>query len=50
MIGKITLHMPCWDTIKNKFGEPFLRVFEVIKDAGWPEYYDKYVEILGGVE
>jgi len=47
MIGKIILHMPCWDTIKNKFGRSFLRVLEILKDAGWPEYYDKYVEILG---
>ena len=48
MIGKITLHMPCWDTIKNKFGVPFLRVLEVLKEEGFTEYYDKYAEILGG--
>ena len=42
-IGQIIGHMPCWETIKKRYGKTMLNVFKVLKDSGFGEYYDKYV-------
>lgn len=37
---------PCWNSIKENYGKTALSVFKKFKDAGWGEYYDRYIEIL----
>ena len=48
-IGQIAIHRLCWESIKQRFGEKFLRILEVLKDAEFGEYYDRYKKILEGV-
>jgi len=46
MIGVLTIHMPCWDTIKKQWGKKILPLFKKIAKAGWDEYLKKYQEVL----
>ena len=49
IIGQISIHRLCWDTIRNRFGtRALLKIFKVLKDAGFPEYYDRFKEIARG--
>ena len=50
IIGQISIHRLCWDTIRNRFGKSraLLKIFKVLKDAGFPEYYDRFKEIARG--
>jgi hypothetical protein len=45
-VGKISIHRLCWTQIKKRFGKEMLRVFEVIKERGYGEYYERYKTIL----
>jgi len=47
MIGQIAVHRYCWDAIKDRHGQPFLRILEVLEAAEFGEYAAKYREILG---
>ena len=50
IIGQISLHRLCWDTIQNRFGKSraLLKIFRVLKNAGFPEYYDRFKKIARG--
>jgi hypothetical protein len=47
MIGQIAVHRYCWDAIKERHGQPFLRILEVLEAAEFGEYAAKYREVLG---
>ena len=49
MIGQVsfhTLYTLYWDTIIERYGKKFLHILKILKDAGWDEYYNTYIEIL----
>jgi len=46
IIGELSLHYPCWDEIKERYGETALSIAKKLAKAGWDEYYKKYKEIL----
>jgi hypothetical protein len=47
MIGQIAVHRYCWDAIKERHGQPFLRILEVLEAAEFGEYAAKYREVFG---
>jgi len=49
-IGVIVVHLPCWDTIKKRFGGVMGHVFEILANEGFPEWLDKWNEINGQVK
>jgi hypothetical protein len=47
MIGVILVHRICWDSIKKRYGEKIVPIFNKLKKAGfgeWTEYYTKFLE------
>jgi len=46
IIGQLSLHHPCWDEIKRRYGKTALPIARKLAKAGWDEYYKKYKEIL----
>jgi len=51
MIGIIINHNLCWDSIKNRFGEKMLPIFEVLANESFDEYLIWYEKLLkGGTE
>jgi hypothetical protein len=46
-IGILSIHRIYWNSIKKQFGKEILRVFEILKEKGWSEYYEKYLVVLG---
>ena len=47
MIGQVVVHRYCWDAIKERHGQPFLRILEVLEAAEFGEYAVRYREVLG---
>jgi len=46
IIGQLSLHRPCWDEIKKRYGKTALSIAKKLAKAGWDEYYKKYKEML----
>jgi hypothetical protein len=46
IIGKISIHLWCWDTLKKQFGKKLLPIFKVLADNGFDEYYEYYKKLL----
>jgi hypothetical protein len=46
IIGKITVHRPCWNTIKKFARKPMQRIFKRLADKGFGEFLAKYKEII----
>jgi len=46
IIGELSLHRPCWDVIKKRYGKTALSIAKKLAKAGWDEYYRKYKEVL----
>ena len=44
-IGEISIHLPCWATIKKRFSEVMPHIFEILAAAGFPEWLDYWKEI-----
>jgi uncharacterized protein YjbI with pentapeptide repeats len=44
-IGQISIHLPCWNTIKNRFGGVMGHIFEILSAAGFPEWLEYWKEI-----
>ena len=47
MIGQIVVHRYCWGEIKERHGQAFLGVLEVLEADGFAEYAARYREVLG---
>ena len=42
MIGVLSIHFPCWDTIKKRWGKKIMPLFKKLSKSGfneWEEYY-----------
>jgi len=46
IIGQLSLHRPCWDEIKERYGKTALSIAKKLAKAGWDEYYRKYKVVL----
>jgi hypothetical protein len=46
IIGKISVHMFCWNRLLQEPLKPILRVFKLLKNKGFGEYYDYAKELL----
>jgi len=46
IIGQLSLHRPCWDQIKRRYGKTALSIARKLAKAGWDEYYKKYKVVL----
>jgi len=46
IIGEICIHRYCWKKIEELYGKRILSILEKVKDFGWGEYYDYYVNYL----
>ena len=44
-IGEISIHLPCWATIKKRFSGVMPHIFEILAAAGFPEWLDYWKEI-----
>ena len=43
IIGQISIHLPCWDTIVSRFAAiPMTNIFRILADKGFDEYLVKY--------
>jgi|GEM_PF-3097081 len=48
MIGLIAIHLPCWGTIRKRFGDAILPLFKRLANNGYGEYFEKYEQVLKG--
>jgi hypothetical protein len=46
IVGEISVHRFCWGTLLKQPLKPILRVFKILKERGFGEYYDKAKEFL----
>ncbi len=46
IVGLLSIHRPCWDTIKKRFGEKIMPIFKRLADKGFTEYADYYEKVL----
>jgi hypothetical protein len=46
IIGKISIHLWCWGTLKKQFGKKLLPIFKILADSGFAEYYEYYKKTL----
>jgi hypothetical protein len=46
IVGLLSIHRPCWDTIKKRFGEKIMPIFKRLADNGFSEYADHYEKVL----
>ena len=46
MIGQITIHRLCWDSIKKRYGNTAMRVFKKLGKVGFAEWEEKYKGII----
>jgi len=45
IIGKISIHRWCWDTLKKEFGNELTPVFQILANSGFNEYLNHYKSI-----
>ena len=46
IIGQLSIHLLCWDSIKKRFGKKIIPIFKKLAKLGYDEYLTKYKEIL----
>ncbi len=46
IIGQVSIHRLCWDSIKKRYGEKIMTIFEKQANLGFDEWVKKYSEIL----
>ena len=46
IVGKLVIHRLCWGSIKKRFGQTVIPVFEKLAKSGYGEYLERYREIL----
>jgi len=42
IIGKISIHRWCWDTLKKEFGDDLTPIFQILANSGFNEYLNHY--------
>jgi len=46
IIGQITIHRLCWDTIKKRYDKKIMPIFKKIAKAGFNEFEDEYKKLI----
>jgi hypothetical protein len=50
MIGILTIHRICWESIAKRFGDAIIPLFKKVAKCGFDEYLKKYEEVYNDID